>query len=136
VVPRRAIPLALGLISVSNPQVTVVETLSKLSHDHDEEVSQNAILALGIVGAGTNNSRIAQVCWLLPASVLLISSFADAASTCGLLPERAESFVPSTNCTRIPASRKGIAEFIAAIFRWAFDLQGISDLFNPSFRLI
>lgn len=61
VVPRRAIPLALGLISISNPQVAVVETLSKLSHDHDEEVSQNACLALGLVGAGTNNSRIAQM---------------------------------------------------------------------------
>jgi 26S proteasome regulatory subunit N1 len=35
--------------------------LSKLSHDHDMEVSQNALLGLGRVGAGTNNSRIAQM---------------------------------------------------------------------------
>ncbi|CEO95240.1 26S proteasome non-ATPase regulatory subunit 2 like protein [Plasmodiophora brassicae] len=61
VVPRRAVPLALGLLSVSYPQVAVVEILSKLSHDHDEEVSQNAILGLGLAGAGTNNSRIAQM---------------------------------------------------------------------------
>lgn len=33
--------------------------LSKLSHDGDSEVAQGAIMALGLVGAGTNNSRIA-----------------------------------------------------------------------------
>jgi 26S proteasome regulatory subunit N1 len=58
---RRAVPLALGLLSISNPQIGVTETLSKLSHDHDMEVSQNALLGLGLVGAGTNNSRIAQM---------------------------------------------------------------------------
>ncbi|EDV28694.1 uncharacterized protein TRIADDRAFT_36957 [Trichoplax adhaerens] len=56
---RRAIPLALGLLSASNPQLAVVDTLSKLSHDHDTEVVHNAIFALGIVAAGTNNARIA-----------------------------------------------------------------------------
>lgn len=56
---RRVIPLALSLLSVSNPRITVIDTLSKLSHDQDEEVSQNAVLALGFLGAGTNNSRIA-----------------------------------------------------------------------------
>jgi 26S proteasome regulatory subunit N1 len=58
---RRAVPLALGLMSVSNPQITVMDTLSKLSHDNDEFVSQNAVFALGLIGAGTNNSRIAQL---------------------------------------------------------------------------
>lgn len=56
---RRAVPLALGLLHASHPQVTVVETLSKLTHDSDELVSQNAVFALGLLGAGTNNSRIA-----------------------------------------------------------------------------
>ncbi len=58
---RRAVPLALGLLSVSNPRLTVMDTLSKLSHDADERVSQNAVLALGFLGAGTNNSRIAHM---------------------------------------------------------------------------
>jgi 26S proteasome regulatory subunit N1 len=58
---RRAVPLAFGLLSISNPQITVMDTLSKLSHDNDEFVSQNAIFALGLIGAGTNNSRIAQL---------------------------------------------------------------------------
>lgn len=56
---RRAVPLALGLVSISNPRVTVMDTLSKFSHDSDAEVAMSAILALGLIGAGTNNSRIA-----------------------------------------------------------------------------
>jgi hypothetical protein len=36
-----------------------MDTLSKLSHDSDADVAQGAILALGLIGAGTNNSRIA-----------------------------------------------------------------------------
>lgn len=34
-VVKRAVPLALALLSASNPQLTVVDTLSKLSHDSD-----------------------------------------------------------------------------------------------------
>lgn len=56
---RRAVPLAYALLSLSQPRATVVDTLSKLSHDADMEVSQNAILALGLCGAGTNQSRVA-----------------------------------------------------------------------------
>lgn len=50
---RRAVPLALGIISVSNPQISVMDTLSKLSHDHDADVAQGAIFGLGLIGAGT-----------------------------------------------------------------------------------
>ncbi|XP_006811883.1 26S proteasome non-ATPase regulatory subunit 2-like [Saccoglossus kowalevskii] len=56
---RRAVPLALGLISVSNPRLQVLDTLSKFSHDSDAEVAHNAIFSMGIVGAGTNNARLA-----------------------------------------------------------------------------
>lgn len=56
---RRVIPLTLGFLSMSNPDLIVMDTLSKLSHDNDQQVSQNAVLALGFLGAGTNNSRIA-----------------------------------------------------------------------------
>eukprot|EP00823_Brevimastigomonas_motovehiculus_P002027 TRINITY_DN1318_c0_g1_i1.p1 TRINITY_DN1318_c0_g1~~TRINITY_DN1318_c0_g1_i1.p1 ORF type:complete len:926 (+),score=227.84 TRINITY_DN1318_c0_g1_i1:113-2890(+) len=58
---RRNVPLALGLISISNPRLTVMDTLSKLTHDSDDRVSMNAILALGFLGAGTNNARIAGI---------------------------------------------------------------------------
>merc|ERR1711915_1064206 len=56
---RRAVPLALALVSVSNPQLNILDTLSKFSHDSDPEVSQNSIFGLGLIGAGTNNARLA-----------------------------------------------------------------------------
>ncbi|XP_055338382.1 26S proteasome non-ATPase regulatory subunit 2-like [Paramacrobiotus metropolitanus] len=56
---RRAVPLALGLLSVSNPKLTVMDTLSKFSHDNDSEVASNSVLAMGLIGAGTNNARLA-----------------------------------------------------------------------------
>ena len=56
---RRAVPLALGLISVSNPQLNILDMLSKFSHDSDSEVAHNSIFAMGLIGAGTNNARLA-----------------------------------------------------------------------------
>nr|XP_011466925.1 PREDICTED: 26S proteasome non-ATPase regulatory subunit 2 homolog A isoform X1 [Fragaria vesca subsp. vesca] len=56
---RRAVPLALGLLCISNPKVTVMDTLSRLSHDTDSEVAMAAVISLGVIGAGTNNARIA-----------------------------------------------------------------------------
>ncbi|KAL7731870.1 hypothetical protein ACLKA6_017447 [Drosophila palustris] len=58
---RRAVPLALGLISASNPKLNILDTLSKFSHDVDAEVAHNAIFAMGLVGAGTNNARLASM---------------------------------------------------------------------------
>ena len=49
---KRAVPLALALVSASNPRLQVLDVLSKFSHDSDAEVAHNAILAMGIVGAG------------------------------------------------------------------------------------
>ncbi|PHU04257.1 26S proteasome non-ATPase regulatory subunit 2 [Capsicum chinense] len=58
---RRAVPLALGLLCISNPKVNVMDTLSRLSHDSDTEVAMAAIISLGLIGAGTNNARIAGI---------------------------------------------------------------------------
>lgn len=58
---KRAVPLAMGLVSTSNPQMNVFETLSRYSHDQDLEVAYNAIFSMGLVGAGTNNARLAQL---------------------------------------------------------------------------
>ncbi|KAJ3151446.1 proteasome regulatory particle base subunit, partial [Irineochytrium annulatum] len=58
---RRAVPLALGVLCASNPAVNVLDILSKYSHDNDSEVAINAIFAMGLVGAGTNNARLAQM---------------------------------------------------------------------------
>jgi 26S proteasome regulatory subunit N1 len=56
---KRAVPLSLAALNISNPDFTVIDQLSRLSHDPDSEIAQNAIIALGIVSAGTNNSRVA-----------------------------------------------------------------------------
>ncbi|OWM78671.1 26S proteasome non-ATPase regulatory subunit 2 homolog A [Punica granatum] len=56
---RRAVPLALGLLCISNPKVNVMDTLSRLSHDTDSEVAMAAVISLGLIGGGTNNARIA-----------------------------------------------------------------------------
>eukprot|EP00804_Cyclotella_cryptica_P012852 CCRYP_010607-RA/>CCRYP_010607-RA protein AED:0.00 eAED:0.00 QI:1280/1/1/1/1/0.66/3/67/625 len=56
---KRAVPLALGVLNISNPDFSVIDQLSRLSHDPDNEISQNAILAMGLTSAGTNNSRVA-----------------------------------------------------------------------------
>ncbi|XP_031091021.1 26S proteasome non-ATPase regulatory subunit 2 homolog A-like [Ipomoea triloba] len=55
---RRAVPLAMGLLRISNPKVNVTNTLSRLIHDSDTEVAMAAIISLGLIGAGTNNARI------------------------------------------------------------------------------
>ena len=49
----------MSLLYVSDPDYSVTDLLSKLTHDQDEQVAMNAILALGMIGAGTNNARIA-----------------------------------------------------------------------------
>lgn len=56
---KRVIPLALALLFVSNPEYSIIDQLSRLSHDQDVELSQCAILGLGLISAGTNNSRVA-----------------------------------------------------------------------------
>ena len=58
---RRSVPLALGMLSASNPVLTILDTLSRYSHDNDLQVAINAIFAMGLVGAGTNNARLAQM---------------------------------------------------------------------------
>lgn len=58
---RKAVPLAMGLLSPSNPQMKIYDTLSRYSHDNDNDVAVNAIFAMGMVGAGTNNARLAQL---------------------------------------------------------------------------
>ncbi|GMJ06401.1 26S PROTEASOME REGULATORY SUBUNIT S2 1A, 26S proteasome regulatory subunit S2 1A [Hibiscus trionum] len=55
---RRAVPLALGLLCISNPKVNVMDILSRLSRDTNLQVVMAAIISLGLIGAGTNNARI------------------------------------------------------------------------------
>lgn len=58
-VMRRAVPLSIALLSISRAHLPVIDILTKYSHDVDEKVACNAIFALGLVGSGTNNARLA-----------------------------------------------------------------------------
>lgn len=40
---RRAVPVAMALLCTSNPMLSVMDTLSKLSHDVDAEVAYNSV---------------------------------------------------------------------------------------------
>ena len=58
---RRTVPLALGLLYASNPTVTVVDWLGRVSHDHDKGTAQSAVIGLGLCAAGTLNAKAAQL---------------------------------------------------------------------------
>jgi len=55
---RRVVPLGLALLNVGDPEVGLIDTLSKLTHDSDTEVVDSAIFSLGMIAAGTNNTRV------------------------------------------------------------------------------
>ena len=56
---RLAVPLSYALTYLSHPEPAILDVLNKYSHDGDGAVALNAIAALGLVGAGTNNARLA-----------------------------------------------------------------------------
>lgn len=58
---KRMIPLALAMLNLSNPKIQVMDILFKLAYDTDSEIAARSIICLGLVGAGTNNSRLAEI---------------------------------------------------------------------------
>ena len=58
---KRIVPIALAVLSLSNAKINVMDLLAKLAYDTDTEISHRAIICLGLVGAGTNNSRLADI---------------------------------------------------------------------------
>lgn len=58
---KRVVPIALALLSLSNARINVMDILYKLAYDIDTQISYRAIICLGLVGAGTNNSRLADI---------------------------------------------------------------------------
>lgn len=58
---RRVVPLAIALMYISNPEYSIIDQLSRLAHDQDPALAQGAILGLGLVCAGSNNSRVAGI---------------------------------------------------------------------------
>lgn len=58
---KKIVPIALAILSLSNPKINVMDLLFKLAYDTDTEIAYRAIICLGLVGAGTNNSRLADI---------------------------------------------------------------------------
>jgi len=56
---RKAVPFALAMLCPSDPDMAVLDMLGRLSHDASADVAMNAILGMGLTGAGTNNARVA-----------------------------------------------------------------------------
>ena len=55
---KRAICLGLTLLHLSNPKITTTDLLTKLCYESNKEVATNALFCLGLVSAGSNNSRM------------------------------------------------------------------------------
>lgn len=58
---KKIVPLAFAMLSISNPKINAMDVLYKLAYDTDTEIAYRAIVCLGLVGAGTNNSRLAEI---------------------------------------------------------------------------
>merc|ERR1712087_1076197 len=49
----------MGLLFVSNPMRTnILDNISKMTHDQDQDTATSAIIAMGLVAGGTNNSKV------------------------------------------------------------------------------
>lgn len=58
---KRIIPLAIAVLHLSNPKIQVMDILQKLAYDSDADLAGKAILSMGLVGAGTNHARLADI---------------------------------------------------------------------------
>lgn len=55
---KRAVPIMLTVVGVKDFNIQITDLLYKLAHDEDKETALRALLGLGIIAAGTNNSRV------------------------------------------------------------------------------
>ena len=91
---RKAVPLAIGLVSVSNPLLPILDTLSKYSHDNDLQVAINAIFAWGLL----------RTCWRRQEQC---SVGPDAETISRLLSKGTWFIIYSLNCLRNGTYRQG-----------------------------
>ena len=55
---KKPVSLAIALLNLSNPKVTVIDSLTKFCYDTDEVVAIKAIFSMGLVSSGSNHSRV------------------------------------------------------------------------------
>lgn len=58
---KLTVPLAIALLYVSNPLLNIMDLLNKMSYDTDPDIAISSLFALGIIGAGTNMTRLADI---------------------------------------------------------------------------
>jgi 26S proteasome regulatory subunit N1 len=58
---RMVAPIMLAILGVMNPSIQITDLLYKLCFEEDKEMALRSIFALGIIGMGSNNSRIASL---------------------------------------------------------------------------
>ena len=63
-------PLAVAMLNVSNPGMSAMDALSRLSHDTDAEVAQNAVLALGAL----HLASLQHIAWCLRAPACMFDA--------------------------------------------------------------
>ena len=56
---RAVAPIMLGVLGIMDPSIQITDLLYKLCFEEEKEMALRAIFSLGLIGAGTNNSRIA-----------------------------------------------------------------------------
>lgn len=56
---KRVVPIFLTILGIVNGNIQISDLLYKLAHEEDEEISLRSLIGLGVIGAGTNNSRLA-----------------------------------------------------------------------------
>eukprot|EP00792_Barthelona_sp_PAP020_P008043 TRINITY_DN3192_c0_g2_i1.p1 TRINITY_DN3192_c0_g2~~TRINITY_DN3192_c0_g2_i1.p1 ORF type:complete len:910 (-),score=260.50 TRINITY_DN3192_c0_g2_i1:2822-5503(-) len=59
------VPLSLAILSISCPDITSIDRLVRLAYKSDMNVAKMAIVGLGLIGSGSNNTKIAQALRLL-----------------------------------------------------------------------
>lgn len=55
---KRVVPIMLTVLGIHHFNIQTTDLLYKLAHNEDKELALRALLGLGIISAGTNNSRV------------------------------------------------------------------------------
>ena len=58
---KRMIPILITIMGIVDFDIQKTDLLYKLAHDDDEELALRSLLGLGLISAGSNNSRIASL---------------------------------------------------------------------------
>ncbi|MCQ2973140.1 MAG: hypothetical protein MJ209_07785, partial [archaeon] len=55
---KQAVSLAMALLNLSDPKVSIVDSLTKFCYDTEKSVAMNAIFSMGLVSSGSNHTRV------------------------------------------------------------------------------